>query len=251
MHNGLPHSFLFIFSSVKHVSFVAKLSYFFATVEGIQRMPSDTKSFIAVAGNIGAGKSSLTRMLGERFNWKPYYESVDDNPYLADFYADMNRWSFHLQIYFLSNRFKSHKQIVESNMSVIQDRSIYEDAEIFARNLHLIGKMDKRDYDNYVSLFHVMMEYLQPPDLLIYLRASVDTLLSQIKKRGRDFEQSISREYLEQLNSHYEEWIGNYSIGPLLIIESDPLDFVHRKEDFELIVAKVKSALPQLQLFES
>lgn len=214
-------------------------------------MPSVTKSFIAVAGNIGAGKSSLTRMLGERFNWKPYYESVDDNPYLADFYADMNRWSFHLQIYFLSNRFKSHKQIVESNMSVIQDRSIYEDAEIFARNLHLIGKMDKRDYENYLSLFHVMMEYLKPPDLLIYLRASVDTLLSQIKKRGREYEQSIPREYLEQLNSHYEDWISRYSIGPLLIIESDPLDFVHRKEDFEFIVAKVKSALPQLQLFES
>lgn len=213
-------------------------------------MDNSNKYFIAVAGNIGAGKSSLTRMLGERFNWKPYFESVEDNPYLADFYGDMNRWSFHLQIYFLANRFKSHKEIIESNKSVIQDRSIYEDAEIFARNLFEIGRMDKRDYENYVSLFHVMMEYLQPPDLLIYLRSSVDTLVSQIHKRGRDFEQSIQRAYLEQLNSHYEHWIDKYNIGPLLIIESDPLDFVHRPNDFEFIVSQVKRSLPQLQLFE-
>lgn len=213
-------------------------------------MSTSNKYFIAVAGNIGAGKSSLTRMLGERFNWKPYYESVEDNPYLSDFYGDMNRWSFHLQMYFLANRFKSHKEIVESNKSVIQDRSIYEDAEIFARNLHLIGKMDKRDYDNYVSLFHVMMTYLKPPDLLIYLQSTVDTLVTQIKSRGRDYEQSMPRDYLAQLNSHYEEWIGCYKIGPLLIIESDSLDFVHRPDDFEYIVGKVKNALPQLQLFE-
>jgi hypothetical protein len=214
-------------------------------------MNNSNKYFIAVAGNIGAGKSSLTRMLGERFNWKPYFESVEDNPYLPNFYADMNRWSFHLQIYFLANRFKSHKEIVESHKSVIQDRSIYEDAEIFAKNLHLIGKMDKRDYENYVSLFHVMMEYLRPPDLLIHLRSTVETLVSQITLRGREYEQSIPREYLEQLNSHYEEWIGYYKSGPLLIIESDPLDFVHRPADFEFIVNEVKNALPQLQLFES
>ena len=213
-------------------------------------MNTPNKYFIAVAGNIGAGKSSLTRMLGERFSWKPYYESVEDNPYLADFYGDMNRWSFHLQIYFLANRFKSHKEIVESHKSVIQDRSIYEDAEIFARNLHLIGKMDARDYENYVSLFHVMMEYLRPPDLLIYLRSSVDTLLAQIKKRGREYEQSIPRSYLEQLNGHYADWIDHYKSGPLLIIESDPLDFVHRPDDFEFIVGEVRKALPQLQLFE-
>lgn len=213
-------------------------------------MEPSNKYFIAVAGNIGAGKSSLTKMLGERFKWKPYYESVDDNPYLADFYGDMNRWSFHLQIYFLSNRFKSHKEIVESHKSVIQDRSIYEDAEIFARNLYEIGKMDSRDYENYVSLFHVMMEYLKPPDLLIYLKSSVDTLLEQIKRRGRDYEQTIARSYLEQLNRHYEQWINNYAIGPLLIIESDALDFVHRSDDFEFIAAKVKEQLPQLQLFD-
>jgi deoxyadenosine/deoxycytidine kinase len=228
------------------ICFRENLSYFVHTL-----MNNSDKYFITVAGNIGAGKSSLTRMLGERFNWKPYYESVEDNPYLKEFYGDMNRWSFHLQIYFLANRFKSHKEIVDSNKSVIQDRSIYEDAEIFARNLHLIEKMDKRDYENYVSLFHVMMEYLKPPDLMIYLRSSVDTLVSKIKTRGREYEQSIPRSYLEQLNGHYEEWIGNYNIGPLLIIEADPLDFVHRPEDFEFIVQEVKHALPQLQLFEN
>ncbi|MGH2569175.1 MAG: deoxynucleoside kinase [Bacteroidota bacterium] len=206
--------------------------------------------FIAVAGNIGAGKSSLTRMLGERFKWKPYYESVDDNPYLADFYGDMRRWSFHLQIYFLANRFKSHKLIVEGDASVIQDRSIYEDAEIFARNLYDIGKMEQRDYENYVSLFHVMMEYLKPPDLMIYLQATVDTLMAQIARRGRSFEQGIQRDYLAQLNRLYEEWIADYRIGPLLIIPSDNLDFVNRKDDFDYIATLVKEALPQLQLFE-
>ncbi len=205
--------------------------------------------FIAVAGNIGAGKSSLARLLGDRFNWKPYYESVDDNPYLADFYADMERWSFHLQIYFLANRFKGHKEIVESSESVIQDRSIYEDAEIFARNLYDIGKMTERDYTNYVSLFHVMMEYLKPPDLLIYLKANVDTLLQQISRRGRSFEQGIPREYLEQLNRLYTSWIDNYRHGPLLVIESDNLDFVNKKEDLEYIIARVKESLPQMQLF--
>jgi deoxyadenosine/deoxycytidine kinase len=206
--------------------------------------------FIAVAGNIGAGKSSLAKLLGERFRWKPYFESVDDNPYLSDFYADMNRWSFHLQIYFLANRFKCHKEIVESNESVIQDRSIYEDAEIFARNLFNIGKMTERDYTNYVSLFHVMMEYLKPPDLLVYLRANVDTLMRQIVKRGRDFEQGIERSYLQQLNTLYEDWIARYKLGPLLIIESDNLDFVGKQPDFDYIVACVKDRLPQMQLFE-
>ncbi|MGB2869847.1 MAG: deoxynucleoside kinase [Bacteroidota bacterium] len=206
--------------------------------------------FIAVAGNIGAGKSSLTRLLAERFKWKPYYESVDDNPYLSDFYGDMNRWAFHLQIYFLANRFKSHKDIVESGASVIQDRTIYEDAEIFARNLYEIGKMDERDYTNYVSLFHVMMEYLKPPDLLVYLKASVDTLTRQITKRGRGFEQGIQRSYLEQLNRHYDDWIDHYKIGPLLVIPSDNLDFVSREKDLDYIAKLVREALPQLQLFE-
>jgi deoxyadenosine/deoxycytidine kinase len=211
---------------------------------------ASTPLFIAVAGNIGAGKSSLTRLLGERFGWKPFYESVDDNPYLADFYADMERWSFHLQIYFLANRFKGHKEITESRESVIQDRSIYEDAEIFARNLSDIGKMTERDYTNYVSLFHVMMEYLKPPDLLIYLKADVDTLVDQIARRGRTFEQGIPREYLQTLNVLYTSWIDRYRLGPLLIIESDDLDFVNKKEDLEFIVKRVQETLPQMQLFE-
>ena len=214
-------------------------------------MPSASDTlFVTVAGNIGAGKSSLTKLLGERFHWKPYYESVDDNPYLSDFYADMHRWSFHLQIYFLANRFKCHKLIVESSESVIQDRSIYEDAEIFARNLYDIGRMEPRDYDNYVSLFHVMMEYLKPPDLMVYLKASVDTLLRQIARRGRAFEQGIQREYLEQLNKLYTEWIDNYKLGPLLVIPCDNLDFVNKKEDLSYVVSLVKNALPQYQLFE-
>jgi len=212
-------------------------------------MPSQPL-FVAVAGNIGAGKSSLARLLGERFQWKPYFESVDDNPYLADFYGDMSRWSFHLQIYFLANRFKCHKEIVESSESVIQDRSIYEDAEIFARNLYDIGKMTERDYTNYVSLFHVMMEYLKPPDLMIYLRANVDTLVKQISKRGRDFEQGIQRSYFETLNTLYEDWITRYKLGPLLIIESDNLDFVNNKIDLDYILTRVKDHLPQMQLFE-
>jgi deoxyadenosine/deoxycytidine kinase len=197
------------------------------------------KVFIAVAGNIGAGKSSLTKLLGRHFGWKPYYESVEDNPYLSDFYEDMKRWSFNLQVYFLSNRFRSHKAITEGPESVILDRVIYEDAEIFARNLFEIGKMEKRDYRNYVALYNVMTEYLEPPDLLIYLRATVDTLMNQIARRGRDFEQAIKREYLAQLNRHYERWMRRYTLGPLLVVESDPLDFVNREEDLETIVKMI------------
>jgi deoxyadenosine/deoxycytidine kinase len=207
-------------------------------------MASQSKSlFIAVAGNIGAGKSSLTRLLAEHFGWKPYFESVDDNPYLPDFYADMKRWSFHLQIYFLANRFKHHKRMAECGESVIQDRSIYEDAEIFARNLYEIGRMDQRDYDNYASLFEVMTQYLKVPDLMIYLRASVDTLLQQISRRGRSFEQSIQREYLEQLNKHYESWIGRYQRGPLLVIQSDSLDYVNRPGDLKRVITLVEEKL--------
>lgn len=212
-------------------------------------MATSRPLFVAIAGNIGAGKSSLTRLLAERFTWKPYYESVDDNPYLADFYGDMLRWSFHLQMYFLANRFKSHKHIVDSGTSVIEDRSIYEDAEIFARNLYEMGRMTERDYTTYVSLFHVMMTYLKPPDLMIYLRASVDTLERQIGKRGREFEKGIERAYLERLNGHYEDWIRRYTIGPLLIIPSDDLDFVHRREDLEYVSALVHRALPQIEMF--
>lgn len=199
--------------------------------------------FVTVAGNIGAGKSSLTRRLSEYFGWKAYYESVEDNPYLADFYADMKRWSFHLQIYFLSKRFRDHKKIVESGESVIQDRSIYEDAEIFARNLYEIGNMEQRDYENYVALFEVMMEFLKPPDLMIYLRSSVDMLVEKIRRRGRSYEQTIPREYLEALNRHYENWIARYTIGPLLVIESDGLDYVNNEEDFKEVIRLVEEKL--------
>jgi hypothetical protein len=226
------------------------MEYIVAAISPTNPMASQGQLFVAVAGNIGAGKSTLTRLLAKEFKWNPYFESVDDNPYLQDFYADMKRWSFHLQMYFLANRFKSHKKMIESGMSVIQDRTIYEDAEIFARNLYEIGKMDQRDYENYVSLFHVMMEYLKAPDLLIYLKASVETLLRQITQRGRGYEQSIPREYLEQLNKHYESWTGRYKLGPILVIPTDDLDFVSVKSDYESIVARVKGAIPQLQLFE-
>ena len=209
-----------------------------------------SKIFVAVAGNIGSGKSSLTRMLSRHYGWRSYYESVDDNPYLADFYNDMLRWSFNLQVYFLSKRFNDHKKIVEGTESVIQDRSIYEDAEIFARNLHLIGKMDGRDYANYVELYHVMMEYLRPPDLLIYLDARIETLLKQIAYRGREYEQSIPREYLEQLSGHYRDWIGRYRLGPLLVVPSDEVDFVHERGDFNRMLLLIQAKLMEIGYME-
>ena len=208
--------------------------------------PMKSKIFVAVAGNIGSGKSSLTRMLSQHYGWKSFYESVEDNPYLADFYKDMNRWSFNLQVYFLSKRFNDHKRIVDGVESVIQDRSIYEDAEIFAKNLNLIGKMDQRDYTNYVELYKVMMQYLQPPDLLIFLDARIETLLKQIARRGRDYEQSIPRSYLEQLSSHYKDWIGNYKLGHLLVIPSDEVDFVHERGDFNRMLLLIHGKLMEL-----
>jgi deoxyadenosine/deoxycytidine kinase len=205
-----------------------------------------TKLFVAVAGNIGSGKSSLTRLLSKHYGWNAYFESVEDNPYLADFYKDMDRWSFNLQVYFLSKRFNDHKKIVDGAVSVIQDRSIYEDAEIFAKNLHLIGKMDPRDYTNYRELYSVMMQFLQPPDLLIYLDAKLDTLLKQISRRGRAFEQSIPASYLEQLNGHYRDWIARYTIGPLLVIPSDEVDFVHEQGDFNRMLFLIHGKLMEL-----
>lgn len=202
------------------------------------------KVFVAVAGNIGSGKSSLTRLLSESFGWDALYESVEDNPYLDDFYKDMLRWSFNLQVYFLSNRFRSHKSITEGDRPVVLDRVIYEDAEIFARNLYEIGMMQERDYRNYVALYEVMTEYLRPPDLLIYLRANVDTLVRQISLRGRDFERSIRREYLEQLNRHYESWMGRYKGGRVLVLDADRLDYVNRAEDLQAVKRRVLEALP-------
>jgi hypothetical protein len=202
-------------------------------------MISPAPAFVAVAGNIGSGKSSLTRLLSTAMGWQPMFESVEDNPYLSDFYKDMRRWSFQLQVYFLSNRFRSHKAITEGGTSVVLDRVIYEDAEIFARNLFEIGNMEERDYRNYLALYEVMTAYLHPPDLLVYLRANVDTLLRQISLRGRDFEKSIKREYLEQLNRHYESWIARYTRGKLLIVESDNLDFVNNKKDLDAVIGMV------------
>lgn len=202
--------------------------------------------FVAVAGNIGSGKSSLTQLLSNHYGWRPFFESVDNNPYLADFYKDMNRWSFNLQVYFLSKRFNDHKSIVEGSENVIQDRSIYEDAEIFAKNLHVIGKMDRRDYTNYVELYHVMMQYLKPPDLLIYLDAKIETLLKQIAKRGREYEQSIPRSYLEQLAGHYREWIKGYRLGPLLVVPSDEVDFVHERGDFNRMLLLIQAKLMEI-----
>jgi deoxyadenosine/deoxycytidine kinase len=203
--------------------------------------------FIAISGNIGSGKSSLTSLLHQKFGWVPYFESVDDNPYLPDFYQDMGRWSFHLQVYFLSKRFTLHREISDSGRNVVQDRSIYEDAEIFALNLHAIGKMDDRDYENYKALYQAMTAYLQPPDLLIYLHASVPTLQRQIHLRGRDFEQDIDTVYLEQLNALYEDWLARYTLSPKLVVDCDVADFVHDMQYQEELLYKIEHAIRRRQ----
>ncbi len=208
--------------------------------------PIDSQSkktrYIAIAGNIGAGKSSLTGLLGRHFGWQPYYESVDDNPYLADFYEDMRRWSFNLQIYFLSSRFRHQRHILSGTSDFIQDRTIYEDVEIFAKNLFEMGLMSERDYDNYKSLFGEMTAFLRPPDLLIYLRAQVPTLVRQIQARGREYENSIRIDYLERLNQHYETWVAAYP-HQKLVIDTDDLDFVARPEDLGRIISMVEQRL--------
>jgi deoxyadenosine/deoxycytidine kinase len=198
--------------------------------------------YIAVAGNIGAGKSSLTSLLSKHFNWEAFFESVDDNPYLADFYEDMRRWSFNLQIYFLSSRFRHQKEMLENQINLIQDRTIYEDVEIFAKNLHEMSLMSDRDFKNYEALFHEMSHYLRPPDLLIYLRAQVPTLVNQIQQRGRDYENTIRIDYLERLNRLYEDWIDRYPYEKL-IIETDDLDFVNNNEDLGKIIEQVDKRL--------
>lgn len=198
--------------------------------------------YIAVAGNIGAGKSSLTGLLAKHFNWEAFYESVDDNPYLADFYEDMLRWSFNLQIYFLSSRFRHQKEMLEQQISLIQDRTIYEDVEIFAKNLHEMNLMSDRDFENYEALFHEMSHYLRPPDLLIYLRAQVPTLVRQIQQRGRDYENTIRIDYLERLNRLYEDWIDRYPFEKL-IIDTDDIDFVNQPEDLGKVIELIEQRL--------
>ncbi|MDH7514723.1 MAG: deoxynucleoside kinase [Bacteroidota bacterium] len=196
---------------------------------------------VTIAGNIGSGKSTLTLLLHQAFGWQPHFESVDDNPYLEDFYADMARWSFHLQVYFLSRRFITHKRITEWKGDAVQDRSIYEDAEIFAKNLFATGKMDERDYRNYRALYDVMIPYLRLPDLLVYLRADVDTLQKQIALRGRPFERDLPRAYLEQLNTLYEEWVARYP-GKLITIDVGEIDFVHDNRNQEKLLHEIRLA---------
>lgn len=201
------------------------------------------KKFVAVAGNIGVGKSTLVRLLSRELGWEPFYEAVAENPYLADFYRDMPTWGFHSQIFFLSTRLRSHRQLLDHPTSVVQDRSVYEDAEIFARNLHRQGSMDVRDYATYRQLYEVLIEFLPPPDLVIYLRASVETLSQRIARRAREYERRIAPEYLDQLNRLYEDWIAAFSLCPVLTVPADDLDFVAHRAHLDLIVQKVLDKL--------
>ncbi|MCR4827094.1 MAG: deoxynucleoside kinase [Bacteroidales bacterium] len=198
---------------------------------------------IAVAGNIGSGKTTLTGMLAKHYGWEALYESVEDNPYLASFYQDMQRWSFNIQIYFLNSRFRQVLDIRQRKKDVIQDRTIYEDAYIFAPNLHRMELMASRDFENYASLFELMKKFLQPPDLLIYLKADVETLIAQILKRGRAYEGDISLSYLENLNKLYNNWIENYKEGKLLVVDVNKLKFAERPEDFGVIIEKIDTEL--------
>jgi deoxyadenosine/deoxycytidine kinase len=195
---------------------------------------------LAVSGNIGSGKTTLTEKLAKHYGWKAEFEAVDDNPYLPDFYEDMKRWSFHLQVYFLNSRFNQIKKIQESTISTIQDRTIYEDAYIFAANLYKSNLLSERDYANYKSLFDSMIAHVKAPDLLIYLKADIPKLVGQIEKRGRSYETAMRIDYLKNLNSHYEEWIAGYKEGKLLIIDVNELDFVERASDFSFIVEKIE-----------
>ena len=198
---------------------------------------------IAVAGNIGAGKTTLTELLSKHYKWIPHFEDVDHNPYLMDFYEDMPRWSFNLQIYFLNSRLRQLVEIQQGTETVIQDRTIYEDANIFAPNLHEMGLMSKRDFDNYYHFFQTLKSLVQPPDLLIYLQASVPTLVGQIQKRGRDYEENIRLDYLKKLNEYYNKWIGEYKEGKLLVVDVDKNKFAEREEDLGEIITKVGAAL--------
>jgi len=201
------------------------------------------KKFVAVAGNIGVGKSTLVKLLCSRMSWQPFYEPEADNPYLADFYGDMRAWAFQSQIFFLTRRLRAHRQLLDHPTSVIQDRTVYEDAEIFAENLYRQGLMDDRDYRSYNELYRVLIEFLPPPDLVIYLRASVDTLVDRIANRGRKYEREISRDYLAQLNDQYEEWVASFNLCPLLSVPADDLDYVAHSAHLDLIVRKVQEKL--------
>jgi deoxyadenosine/deoxycytidine kinase len=200
------------------------------------------KWFVAMSGNIGSGKSTLTTLLAQRLGWQPYYEVVDENPYLVDFYRDMSRWSFPLQVFFLTRRFRHHQEILRAAHSVIQDRTIYEDAEIFARNLYLQGLMDERDYHAYLDLFSMMLEFLKPPDLVVYLRAPVDVLVERIRARSRDFEREIPRSYLAQLNERYAEWVARFSLCPVLTVDAGSV----RLDRLDELIAQMDALLPTI-----
>ena len=201
------------------------------------------KKFVAVAGNIGVGKSTLVAMLCERLSWQPFYEPVAENPYLADFYRDMRAWAFHSQIFFLTHRLRTHRQLIDHPTSAIKDRSVYEDAEVFAQNLYRQGLITDRDYGAYRELYQVLCDFLPPPDLVVYLRASVPTLLSRITQRGRDYERQITAVYLGQLNELYEDWTSHFSLCPVLTVPADDLDFVAHPRHLDLIVRKIDEKL--------
>jgi deoxyadenosine/deoxycytidine kinase len=198
---------------------------------------------IAVAGNIGAGKTTLTTLLAKHFNWEPHYEDVENNPYLYDFYEDMPRWSFNLQIYFLNSRFSQILSIQKGDKPVIQDRTIYEDAQIFAPNLHAMGLMTKRDFDNYTNFYKTISALIAPPDLMIYLRGSIPNLVQQIQRRGRDYEDHLRLDYLRRLNEYYEAWVNNYKDGKLLIIDIEKVNFADKPEDLGTVISRVEAEL--------
>jgi hypothetical protein len=201
------------------------------------------KIYVVIAGNIGAGKSTLVRMICDRLGWEPYYEPVAENPYLADFYKDMKRWAFNSQVFFLTHRTRSHRALMDSRRPVVQDRSFYEDAEVFAKTQYLMGHMSERDWQTYRELYQTLTTLLAPPDLVVYLRASVSTLRQRISKRGRSIETEISNDYLERLNGLYEEWISHFDIAPVLVVPSDRLDFVEDSRDLQAIVSTVQRQL--------
>lgn len=201
----------------------------------------ENNKHIAVAGNIGSGKTTLTRQLSKHYGWEAHFEDIDDNPYLNDFYLDMQRWAFNLQIYFLNSRFNQMLSFRRSGKTLIQDRTIYEDAYIFAPNLHSMGLMSTRDFENYFTLFNLMSSLIQPPDLIIYLRASVPTLVRQIQKRGRKYEENIRLDYLRRLNERYEAWIESYKLNKLLIIDVDTNNFSDKPEDLSIVIDKVNA----------
>lgn len=206
-------------------------------------MQNNEIKYVAIAGNIGAGKTTLCTLLSRHFGWSVHYEDADNNPYLIDFYDDMKRWAFNLQIYFLNSRFKQIKAILDGDQTVVQDRTIYEDAHIFAPNLHEMGLIEERDFKAYLDLFENMSSMIQPPDLLIYLKAGVPTLVKHIHERGRDYEGNMSLDYLKKLNKRYDSWIETYNKGKLLVINADEMDFIKNPEDFGAVLEKVNAQL--------